>query len=257
MTTLQQRAPALRAGVSGSDRRTLDELFAHPIAHNLAWMDVITLMRRIGTVEERSNQVFVFQIGNEKHDTHKPHTKHLTAPEVIDLRHFMDRAGWSPAAEIKADDVFGVAAPSLPAPSPPTHGLPTPSLIAVVDRHEARVYHVDLESQDPARHAITPYDPQHLLHNLAHKARLPDHRASPDGDRDYYELIAGALAKGGLIVVVGHGAGEGNAGHELAKFLREHHPLIYRRIVREVIADLPALTQPELLRIARDAFSPD
>jgi hypothetical protein len=241
MTTLERGAPALHAGVSGSDRRTLDAVFAHPVSHNLGWTEVVTLMRRIGTVEDRSSQVFVFQIGNEKLDMHKPHTLHLTAPAVIDLRHFMERAGCSPRSRVEAADVFDVAAPSL---------------VVVVDHHEARVYHVDGSADDPDRHAITPYDPQHLLHNVAQKARRPDHRASPEGDRDYYELIAGALAKGGMIVVVGHGKGESNAGQELTKFLRTHHPLTYRRIVREVIADLPSLTQPELLRIARDAFSP-
>jgi hypothetical protein len=239
-------APSTHAGVTGSERRTLEALFAHPISRNLAWIDVVALVGRIGSVEERSDAVFALRIGNETLDTDKPHTKHLSAPEVIDLRHFLDRAGWRPEARGEPEDISGVAAPSAPAPS----------LIVVVDHHETRVYHVELGANDPARHAITLYDSQHLLHNVVHETRRPDKRANPEEDREYYELIAGALAKGGLIVVVGHGKGESNAGHELAKFLREHDPLTYRRIVREVVADLPSLTQPELLRIARDAFSP-
>ncbi len=80
---------------------------------------------------------------------------------------------------------------------------------------------------------------------------------TPEGDREYYELIAGAVAKGGRIVVVGHGAGEASAANALAAYLRDHHPLIHARMVRTVVADLQALTQPELLRIAREALMPE
>ena len=120
MTTKEQAAPGRHSGVSGSDRRTLDALFAHPISHNLAWLDVVALIRRIGSVEERSDKVFVLRIGNEALDAHKPHTKQLTAPQVIDLRHFMERAGWRPESRGEPDALSGDPDSNLPGPPAPS-----------------------------------------------------------------------------------------------------------------------------------------
>ena len=85
-------------GVSGFDRRTLALIFTDPSSLNLAWLDIISLMRRIGTVEERYNDWFLFQLGNEKYEMKKPNGKHLTAPEVLDMRHFVGRAGLAPTS---------------------------------------------------------------------------------------------------------------------------------------------------------------
>ena len=70
----------------------------------------------------------------------------------------------------------------------------------------------------------------------------------------YYEKIAEAVALGGKIVVVGHGAGKSNAAHHLTEYLQTHHPETYRRIVREIVADLSSITAPQLLELARGAL---
>jgi hypothetical protein len=239
MTTSLASGSNDRSSVSGADRTTLNEIFAHPISHNLEWTAVVTLVGHLGHVEERSNDEFVFQIEGEKHDLHKPHTKHLTAPEVIDLRHFMVKAGGSRDATSK------LAADSEPA---------APCLIVVIDHHEASVYYVDVTAAQSERHVIKPYGAHHFVHDVEPKDHSPDHREGAPADRKYYELIAQAVAASGKIVVVGHGKGESNAGHQLAAYLRTHHPETHKRIVREIVADLPHLTNPQLLVIGRDAF---
>src|SRR6204780_4264020 len=101
-----------RAAIHGAHLRTLEALFRHPTAHNLEWMDVVSLIEKIGVVHRKANDKFAFDVGAEHYQMHKPHTKDLTSSEVVDLRHFLQRAGWSPEGPSQA--------PARPDPAPPT-----------------------------------------------------------------------------------------------------------------------------------------
>lgn len=94
----EETAPeaATRPSVNAANRRTLDQVFHHPISHNLAWDQVVALVKHVGEVEERSNDNFIFKIGRETYEARKPHTHHLTAPEVMGFRHFLTGSGWKP-----------------------------------------------------------------------------------------------------------------------------------------------------------------
>jgi hypothetical protein len=89
-----------RTTLHGAHLRTLEALFRHPPAHNLEWMDVVALIEKLGTVHEKGNNSFTFDVGGEHHLMHKPRTKDLTASDVVDLRHFLQRAGWSPEGSL-------------------------------------------------------------------------------------------------------------------------------------------------------------
>jgi hypothetical protein len=85
-----------RTAIHGAHLRTLEALFRHPSAHNLEWMDVVALIEKIVSVHQKANDKFAFDIGGEHYQMREPHTKDLTGSEVVDLRHFLQRAGWSP-----------------------------------------------------------------------------------------------------------------------------------------------------------------
>ena len=85
-----------RAPVTGAHRRTLEALFRHPLAHNLEWDDVVGLIGKIGDVHEKANSEFVFELDGKTHVMRRPHTKDLSATEVMELRHFLAQAGRSP-----------------------------------------------------------------------------------------------------------------------------------------------------------------
>jgi len=224
------------ATMSRADHRSLEALFRHPIAHNLAWSDVVGLFSRLGSVEEKTNHEFVFQIGAENYVMRRPHSKELTASEVMDLRHFATRAGCSPNAPSEA--------PANPQPASPT-------LLVVVDHHGAKIYHIDVAGDDVSQHVISPYDPHHFLHHLMHKDQSRERGQRAPEEASFYEQIAQAVVPGGKIVVVGHGEGKSNAAHHLVEYLAAHHPETYQRIVREVVADLSSVTPPQLLVLAR------
>src|ERR1700727_1870457 len=95
-TDKAQSPQSARAALHGAHLKTLEALFRHPTAHNLEWMDVLALFEKIGTVHRRPNDQFAFDIGAEHHQMRKPHGKDLSSSEVVDLRHLLERAGWSP-----------------------------------------------------------------------------------------------------------------------------------------------------------------
>src|ERR1700677_423388 len=103
MTTAQssdapRTPPSDQPSLTGSNRRTLVAIFRHPSAHNLEWGDVVALFEKIGDIEQKANSEFAIEVAGVRHRMHKPHTKDLTGPEVIELRHFLAQAGWSAEA---------------------------------------------------------------------------------------------------------------------------------------------------------------
>ena len=221
---------------TSSQRRTLEALFRHPMAQNVDWDDALALFEVIGDIEHKDNDKWIFQIGAERQLMHQPHGKDLTGSEVIELRKFLHRAGWSAQGEV-----------STPAATAPK----APSLLVAVDHHEAKIYHIGTDPHDATEEQIKPYDPHHFLHHLTHKDQDRERGQRAPDDPSFYVRIAEALATGsGTIVVVGHGTGHSNAAHHLIEHLHKHAPEIYARVVREAVADLSSVTPAELLAIA-------
>jgi hypothetical protein len=237
--TPQEEPSRERAALHQVHLRTLEDLFRHPPAHNLQWRDVVALLERIGAVHQRDNGEFAVDVGGEHYVMHGPRTKDLTSSEVVDLRHFLQHAGWSPQGRSSA------ATPPHPA---------RPTLMVVVDHHGARIYRIDALSSDASKREIRPYDPHHFLHHLTHKDQSREQGQRAPEDPGFYRKISDVLAAGGAIVVVGHGTGKSNAAQHLAEYLRTHHPDTYLRIVRQIGADLSATTTPQLLELAEQAL---
>ncbi len=235
----QTAATGGHGGLHGAHLRTLEALFRHPTAHNLEWMDVVALFEKIGAVHRKANAKFTVELGEEHYLIHKPHTKELTSSEVVDLRQLLQRAGWSSEGPSRA-----VAAPEQ---EPPT-------LMVVVDHHGAKIYRIDTGPEGASPREIRPYDPHHFLHHLTHKDQSREEGQRASEDPSFYSRIGDALAAGGRILVVGHGKGKSNAARHLVEYLRTHHHETYQRVVREIEVDLSAITTPQLLELAEQAF---
>jgi hypothetical protein len=231
-------APNLNAAVTGVHRRTLDAVFAHPLAHNLSWREVINLFSAIGGAEEKHNGEFVFRAGDESLVMKKPHNKDVTGPEVMDLRHLLTRTGWSPTASAAPNGDTAASAPSL---------------IVVIDHAGAKVYLVERAGEDG--HGGSASEPKHLRHHLERKMRDEDREETYPNDELFFEQVANALSPGGEIVVIGHGKGQSNEADHLTAYLKTHHAQTYARIVRQVVADLPHLTTLQLIALGRRALT--
>jgi len=226
--------PAYSSPPATSQRRTLETLFRHPSAQNVEWGDALALFEVLGEVEHKHNDKWTLQVGGERLLMHQPHGKDLTELEVIELRKFLQRAGWSAKGEM------GTHCEVTQKPT---------SLLLVVDHHEAKIYHIGADPHDATRREIKPYDPHHFLHHLKHKDQDRERGQRAAEDPSFYVRIAAALATGGSIIVVGHGNGHSNAAHRLVEYLHAHHPETYARIVREVADDLSSITSAKLREI--------
>jgi hypothetical protein len=232
-------ASNLNATVTGADRRTLDAIFRHPLAHNLSWREVVALMGTIGGADEKQNGDVLFHAGLEQLSMKTPHTKDLSVSDVMDLRHFLTRAGWSPDAAASS-------------PTQARSEADAQSLIVVIDHAGAQVYRIDLFADDAD--GVTAHDPRQLLHHLERKRHDEDRDETYPADERFFEGVSAALASGGHIVVIGHGKGQSNEAAHLTAYLKRRHPETYQRIVREIVADLGRLTTPERLKLGRDAL---
>jgi hypothetical protein len=238
---LAERAPPgapATSDLSRKDLTTLHALFRHPTAHNLHWRDALALAKAIGQVEDKSDSHVVLHIGGESLTIHRPHSKDLTGEDVIDLRHLMTRAGYT--------------AEAVP-PAPDTQASTAPDLLVAIAHHEARIFHLDLpRGTEPG--TIRPYDPHHFLHHMRHKDEDHERGQKSPEDATFYARIAAAVGLAGRIVIIGHGTGASNAAEHLAEYLRTHHPETFARVVTDMVADVSALTDHQLMALAAAAL---
>src|SRR5580704_15784981 len=141
------------AHMSTADRRTLEAIFHHPVPHNLSWMDTLRLLTHLGSAEEKADGKYSLTIEGRHIIFRKPHNKNLEAREVTELRHYLAAAGVSPRH------------PDAP---PPDAGPDSVDVVAVIDHHDAKLYRVNLASNQQGE-TIRPYDPHHFLHHLHHR----------------------------------------------------------------------------------------
>jgi hypothetical protein len=239
MTELQDsrqnaRSLNLYAAEKGQRRITLHAIFQHPLTHNLEWREVIALIDSIGVVSEKRDNEFLLEAGDQRLCMKRPHGKDIEGPDVIELRRFLTRAGWSPEA-----------APLAEAHSPHL------ATIIVIDHRGAEVYQVTQPDDDATRQPVVIEASHHVLHDVDRKQHDADHDEIYPQDERFFEAVTHAIAPGGQIVIIGHGKGQSNEGDHLRVYLDKHHKGVCARIVREIVADLPSLTTPELLALGR------
>jgi hypothetical protein len=238
-----QREASTDAGhqMATAHRRTLDAIFHHPVPHNLSWMDTLQLLTHLGSANEKGDGKYSLKINGKHLVFHRPHSKHLDAREITELRHFLASAGVSP---------------ENPHGTPPAADPASVDVVTLIDHHGAKLYRVNLASERRAE-TVTPYDPHHFLHHLHHRDELREHGQRPPEDLTFYDRIAEALREADRIVLLCHGAGLSNAAEFLVERLKKYHPSIYARIVRQVEVNTSAMTEAEIIAYARRSLAID
>jgi hypothetical protein len=220
---------------SKRDLRTLDAIFRHPVARNLAWSDALHLIQGLGSVREEPNGRLLFAINEHREVFRQPHDKELAAEEIAHLRKFLEAAGARPGAVEAIDE-----------DRKPESA--TPDMVVALDHHQARLF--TIEGTSETARTLRPYDPHHFLHHLSHRQER-ELRGQREGEESsYYADIAAALAPAGRIVVLGHGTGHSNAAAHLEQVLRSKHPEIFSRVAATRAVDLSATSEPQLLALA-------
>jgi hypothetical protein len=214
-----------------AERRVLERIFQHPVSHNLSWREVFELFRATGKVEHAHNGNVVLKIGSH-HLTFEPaHHKDLSADDVMALRHFLTKAGWTPT--------------SMPAsnPDPSVHDR-----VIVIDHSGARVYPAGFD------HGPTPDELHHLHHHILATHHDADREEGYPSDTHFFEAIAKTMPDEGHIIIISHGKGQSNEGDHLMAHMASHQGDVHARVAGQIVADLPHTTVPQLLALARDAL---
>ena len=234
---LSGRSLNLNAVETGRGRRTLDSIFQHPLAHNLEWREVVALMESIGSATEKRDGEFSLQAGDQHFSMKKPHDKDVAGTDVMALRHFLTRAGWSPDAAPRAE----------------TQPI-SPNSIIVIDHAGAKIYHLAMSNGDGSGQAIAAESSQHVLHEVDRKQHDADREEHYPEDERFFDAVVSAITLSGPVVIIGHGKGQSNEADHLRAYLNKHHKNVAARVVREIVADLPSLTTPELLQLGLHAL---
>jgi hypothetical protein len=77
-------------------QRTLEQIFQHPVSHNIEWPAVLSLLEGIGSVKESHDGKYVVNLGSGPETIERPRNKDIDTQLVVDLRHLLANAGYGP-----------------------------------------------------------------------------------------------------------------------------------------------------------------
>jgi hypothetical protein len=76
------------------DQAVIDLVLHHPVAHNLAWQEVLRLMGHIGKAVQKHDGKWLFEVNRAERTFPTPHGVHMEPDEVVKLREFLSEAGF-------------------------------------------------------------------------------------------------------------------------------------------------------------------
>jgi hypothetical protein len=220
------------AQLQGSHRATYDAIFQHPVARNLIWRDVRSMLDALSGVrqEEHDGTLKVMRNGR-KVVLHCPVRKDFTdVRELMDLRRFLAESDGSSATL------------TPPIGSQGTH------LLVVIDHRVARIYKSELRGTVPER--LIPYDRDGHGRHLHHVEDHGNGQRKPE-DPGFYETVAATLRGAEQILLFGSGTGSASAMDQLCAALAHHHADLAKRVVGSIVVDEHHLTEDQLLAQAR------
>lgn len=72
---------------------TARKIVAHPVSHNIAWHDVVSLIDEVGAITEEPNHRFSVTIGTETQTFDRPRGDDIDEQQVVDLRRMLANLG--------------------------------------------------------------------------------------------------------------------------------------------------------------------
>jgi hypothetical protein len=225
------------ASLKGAHLRAYQAIFHHPAAHNLAWHDVLALLRQVAEVAEEPNGNLRVTRNKQTLVLHPHRTKEVNSTEeLLDLRHFFERSELAPE----------------PAPAPDVTAGTDAHWLLVIDHRDARIFRSEMHGAAP--HKILPHPPHEHFRHTHHSRDFSRGQAKPDPN-SFFEPVAKALASGGSILVFGTGTGTSSEMDQFIEWVESHHPELAQRIIGTLVVDENHLTEDQLLAKAREFYT--
>ena len=203
----------------------LSELFAHPIARNIEWSELITALSSIGLLQSESNGNYEFSRNGYAIVFERSHSKTLEVQEVLKLRHFLRMS-----VHAKEEDPL----------------LQNAEIVAI-DHHEATVIHNPGSESELQEKFHADVSKSRILHKTKHRPSYNDE--NPTDVDGYFDAIIKSMMKSHSIVILSHGTGSSSAGEKLFKRIVEGYPKGVHKIIAVRKCDLEALTTPEVIEL--------
>jgi hypothetical protein len=92
-------AESERVHLNNHHRDTLEKIYRHPTSHNIEWLDVLSLLEVVGTVDERHDGKIIVTLGSETEAFERPNHKDVDIQMVVDLRRILKNAGYATDAD--------------------------------------------------------------------------------------------------------------------------------------------------------------
>ena len=218
--------------LSGHHKKTYEAIFRHPVAHNLEWHDVRSLLEAVAEVTEGHNDAIQATRNGRTVIVHPPnhHKSAMTVDDLLAVRRFLEQSGETVGSAAVASGIH---------------------LLVVIDHHEAKIYRTELQGAVPQ--TIVPYDPHGFGRHLRTEVPETDGKREPER-KSFYEAIAATLRGAEKVLLFGSGTGKSNAMEQLIADLKHNHGDLAKHIVGSVVIDAHHLTEGQLLAKAREFF---
>ncbi|MEB3265797.1 MAG: hypothetical protein VKN13_04205 [Cyanobacteriota bacterium] len=223
--------------------RTLEALFAHPLEHGVPSSRVEALFRSLGAevTPIRGGRLRIRMPTGQ--DTWLHHGCGLRSPNldgeaVLRLRHLLQTCGITPS--------HPEATPVSP------RGDRSLRLVLHLSHHATEAWRFE---QDDVRHErLVPHGLWGSGENLSHRHDRDIAGQRAPLDAAYLADIIAAMANAEAVLLLGHGQGESDMRQLLLHHLQRHRPDLIDRVVGVVRVDSAALSEAQILALARAHF---
>ena len=219
------------ATLTGTQLRTYQRIFQHPVSHILSWHEIFRMFGHLGQVEEERNGGVKVTRNGQSLLLH-PHRPKDTAEieEIMSVRHFLENTD-AKAPDAKAGELH---------------------LLLVIDHHEARLFRSEMHGAVPQQ--ILPHEPDDFFRHAHHSRDFSRGQEKPDPN-SFFEPVARALGAAGRILIFGTGTGTSSEMDQFITWLKLNHKELAQRIIGSQVVDEHHLSVDQLLAKARDYYA--
>ena len=229
--------------LSRQHQRTLALLWSHPLPHGLRLAELEALLLALGASVQRQGSRLEVRFPQGPltwiHAGGGGLPQGDLAPEAIQrLRHLLAEAGITPDHPQPLRDG--------------PRGDQALRLVLVLDHHQTRLFRFEGETVDRA--LLRPHGLWGSGENLSHRHDRDIAGQRAPLDHAYLEQIALALQGADAVLLLGHGHGQSDLRTLLLRHLNTRHPALLQRLEASETVDTSALTEAQLLALAREHF---
>ena len=125
-------------------------------------------------------------------------------------------------------------------------------VVAVVTHDQTRIWATDaIRGETPT--LVSRPGAEHVHHHVRQGQGSRGHEANRF-EIPYYEGVSKSLEPAGQILLIGHGKGKSNSMIRFVQHMERHHLSTAKKIVGAIDANLPALSEPQILAAAREWY---